>query len=119
MEHREHPAKSLLIWLQVFNFKAWADNYDLIFPTFTKGYASNLGPEHAIERVIPTMVHAYKQKIAEISPAPKIFAMYFPQFHRVLENDEFWLSKVTYNMNNHFEIISVGFRNIILACTQP
>mmetsp|Transcript_22607 Transcript_22607/g.45152 ORF Transcript_22607/g.45152 Transcript_22607/m.45152 type:complete len:764 (-) Transcript_22607:56-2347(-) len=55
--------------------------------------ARNHGPasvHYDVESLIPTLIKANKHLIYEIPPAPKVMAMYFPQFHRVEENDKFW-----------------------------
>jgi lipopolysaccharide biosynthesis protein len=65
----------------------WSNSYDSIYKRFTRGYVNNLGLEHVIERLIPSMLTG---RIAEITPAPRIFALYFPQYHAFPENDRFW-----------------------------
>ena len=59
---------------------------------FTVGYVENLGIEHVIERLrlIPTAVQRSGGGIEQIPPAPRVVALYFPQFHSVPENDKFW-----------------------------
>lgn len=64
----------------------WMGQYEKVHSQLTRGYTKNLGVEHFIERLIPTMV----SRIAEITPAPRVFAMYFPQYHAFPENDRFW-----------------------------
>lgn len=58
--------------------------------SMTRGYLENGGAEHALERLLPTAIQARGKQIAEVSPAPKVMAMYFPQFTRIPENDKFW-----------------------------
>lgn len=54
------------------------------------GYIENGGIEHAIERVFPSMVLSNGGSLFDIQPAPRPIALYFPQYHRVPENDIFW-----------------------------
>jgi hypothetical protein len=70
----------------------WVSSYDNIQQRLTRGYARNLGLEHVIERLIPSMLTG---SIAEITPAPRIFALYFPQYHTFPENDRFWGTNFT------------------------
>lgn len=64
--------------------KYWLDE------RMTKGYRDNGGAEHILERVIPSRIKAKGSLIKELPPAPKVIAIYFPQYHRVKENDLFW-----------------------------
>lgn len=61
----------------------WVSLYDSIYKRLT---LSNMGLERVIERLIPSMLIG---SIAEITPAPRIFALYFPQYHAFPENDRF------------------------------
>jgi lipopolysaccharide biosynthesis protein len=57
---------------------------------WAKAYVNDNGIEHALERLIPTWIIARGGQIAEIYPAPKVAAMYLPQYHRIPENDNFF-----------------------------
>lgn len=67
----------------------WVSLYDSIYKRLT---LSNMGLERVIERLIPSMLIG---SIAEITPAPRIFALYFPQYHAFPENDRFWGANFT------------------------
>lgn len=56
----------------------------------TDGYRSNGGAEHILERMFATNIKARGHLIKELPPAPKVIAMYFPQYHQFEENDRFW-----------------------------
>jgi hypothetical protein len=57
---------------------------------FSAGYVENGGVEHAIERAFSSMVLSNGGSLFDIQPAPRPMALYFPQYHRVPENDKFW-----------------------------
>lgn len=54
---------------------------------WTDGYVQDGGVEHAIERLFVTIPFLHGVDIAEIVPAPKPIGIYFPQYHRIPEND--------------------------------
>lgn len=92
----EHPkiVAGSCFWIRwsALQVPKWVSAYDSINRRLTRGYARNLGLEHIIERLIPTMIPG---SIAEITPAPRIFALYFPQYHTFPENDRFWGANFT------------------------
>ncbi|CAB9529679.1 expressed unknown protein [Seminavis robusta] len=61
-----------------------------LYEEFSLGYSDNKALEHILERLIPTEIVAQGRNISEFPPAPRIFALYFPQYHIFPENDRFW-----------------------------
>mmetsp|Transcript_10512 Transcript_10512/g.13327 ORF Transcript_10512/g.13327 Transcript_10512/m.13327 type:complete len:835 (+) Transcript_10512:116-2620(+) len=57
---------------------------------WTKGYTLNLGLEHVLERLIVSYAVNNGWQVAEAMPAPRIFPLFFPQYHQFEENDRFW-----------------------------
>ena len=55
-----------------------------------KTYIEDGSYEHALERLIPSMVRFRGHDIAQIQPAPKPVALFFPQYHAIPENDQHW-----------------------------
>jgi len=46
--------------------------------------------EHVLERLLPSIILASGRAISQMPPAPKVMAIYFPQYHAFPENDRFW-----------------------------
>ena len=57
---------------------------------FSSGYKANHGLEHILERLMPSEIKYKGRKILDIQPAPKILAIYFPQYHKSEINDRLW-----------------------------
>jgi len=57
---------------------------------WSDGYKENGGLEHIVERLIVSYGVNDGWQVAEAIPAPRPFAMYFPQYHQFEENDRFW-----------------------------
>jgi hypothetical protein len=70
-----------------FEGKAWHRLMPWLRTKWTKGYVRDGGIEHAIERLFVTIPYLNGVNIAEIIPAPKPIGIYFPQYHRMPEND--------------------------------
>ena len=62
---------------------------------YKSGGAKGLDMEQMLEQLLPTVVRTQGFGIADIQPAPKPIALYFPQYHRVLENDRFFYTNFT------------------------
>jgi len=67
-----------------------AKSYSTIMADLKPGYAEDGTMAHAFERFIPTVISSAGRALAHMPPAPKVFAIYFPQYHAFPENDRFW-----------------------------
>jgi len=57
---------------------------------WSDGYKENGGLEHIMERLLVSYAVNDGWQVAEAIPAPRSFALYFPQYHQFEENDRFW-----------------------------
>jgi hypothetical protein len=78
-----------MFWAKYDDFQAtaWHEVLPWLKHKWTKGYVEDGGIEHAIERLFVTIPYLNGVNIAEIIPAPKPIGIYFPQYHRMPEND--------------------------------
>jgi len=81
-----------IFWIRVsaLPLKQMLSVQDEIYAGMTSGYRDNGGIEHVLERLFPTNIVSQGRIIKEIAPAPKVVAMYFPQYHKCEENSKFW-----------------------------
>ena len=70
-----------------FNVTKWQGLLSWFKNKWTKGYVEDGGIEHAIERLFVTIPHLQGVNIAEVIPAPKPIGIYFPQYHKIPENE--------------------------------
>lgn len=72
-----------------------AKSYSTIMADMKPGCAEDGTMAHAFERFIPTVISSAGRALAQMPPAPKVFAIYFPQYHAFPENDQFWGTNFT------------------------
>jgi hypothetical protein len=82
-------AAGTMFWAKFKDFKVkeWVKVLPWLEQKWTQGYVVDEGIEHAIERLFITIPFLNRVNIAEIIPAPKTLGIYFPQYHRMPEND--------------------------------
>ena len=67
-----------------------AKSYSTIMADMKPGYVDDGTMAHAFERFIPTVINSAGRALAQMPPAPKVIAIYFPQYHSFPENERFW-----------------------------
>ena len=82
-------AAGTMFWAKFSSFRVnnWVQAIQTLKNKWTRGYVEDEGIEHAIERLFVTIPYFDKSDIAEVVPAVKPMAIYFPQYHQMKEND--------------------------------